>query len=230
MDKSVAIITARGGSKRIPYKNIKDFCGRPIISYSIEAALNAGCFDEVMVSTDDEKIAQVSRKYGAKVPFMRGEKNSGDFASTVDVIEEVLMEYEKEGKKFCRVCCIYPTAPFITAEKLRTAMGMLDGADSVIPVVRFSFPPLRAFIVKGGAVVPVWKKYISFRSQDLPEMYHDSGQFYCFWVKKFWENKSLVMGRTVPFEMEEWEVQDIDSPSDWQMAEIKYRYMRDMFG
>ena len=117
--KSVAIITARGGSKRIPHKNIKEFCGKPIIAYSIEAALKAGCFDEVMVSTDDEKIAEIAEMYGAKVPFMRSKENSDDFASTRDVIFEVLKQYEEEGQVFDCVCCIYPTAPFITAESLR---------------------------------------------------------------------------------------------------------------
>lgn len=224
MNQSVAIITARGGSKRIPYKNIKDFCGKPIISYSIQAALDAGCFDEVMVSTDDEKIAQVSRDYGATVPFMRGEKNSGDFASTVDVIEEVLESYQKMGREFERACCIYPTAPFITGGKLKKAMELLADADSVMPVVKYPSPPLRALILQEGAIAPKWPEYISYRSQDLPKMYYDCGQFYCFWVQKFQESRSLIMERTLPVEMEEWEVQDIDEPSDWKMAELKYQY------
>lgn len=223
--KAVAIITARGGSKRIPYKNIKEFCGRPIISYSIYAAQDAGCFDEVMVSTDDEKIAQISMEYGAKIPFMRSKKNSGDFASTVDVIEEVIESYKKIGKEFEKICCIYPTAPFVTGEKLRKAFHLLENADSVVPVVRFSFPPLRAVEIKNGIVTPVWEEYMSYRSQDLPEMYHDCGQFYCIWTQRFLENRGLLIGKTISMELEEWEVQDIDNLSDWKMAELKYRFM-----
>ena len=120
--KSIAIITARGGSKRIPKKNIKDFCGEPIISYSIRAALESGIFDEVMVSTDSEEIADISKKYGAKVPFLRSEKTSDDYATTSDVIMEVLDEYKKRDIYFDNICCIYPTAPFVTAGKLKTAM------------------------------------------------------------------------------------------------------------
>ena len=119
---SVAIITARGGSKRIPKKNIKDFCGKPIIAYSIEAALNAECFDEIMVSTDSREIAETAVRYGAKVPFMRSEKTSNDFAATADVIKEVLEEYEKLGKSFEWLCCIYPTAPFLKGEVLNASV------------------------------------------------------------------------------------------------------------
>ena len=128
--KSVAIITARGGSKRIPHKNIRDFCGKPIISYSIEAALSSDVFDEVMVSTDDEAIASIARSFGAAVPFMRSAESANDYASTDDVIAEVLRTYEAGGTRFDRFCCIYPTAPFVTAEKLKNAMALLDQAES----------------------------------------------------------------------------------------------------
>ena len=140
---SVAIITARGGSKRIPRKNIKEFCGKPIIAYSIEAALKAELFDEVMVSTDDAEIAEVARKYGAQVPFMRSAKNSDDYATTADVLSEVLEIYEQQGKFFDIMCCIYPTAPFVTSEKLQKAYeAFLEyGRETVVPVVSFSFPP-----------------------------------------------------------------------------------------
>lgn len=222
---AIAIITARGGSKRIPKKNIKEFCGKPIIAYSIEAAIVSGIFDEVMVSTDSEEIAEISKKYGANVPFLRSEKNSNDFASTVDVIEEVIEEYAKEEQFFEKACCIYPTAPFITAQKLKTAMELLKNGDSVMPIVRFSFPPLRSVILKEGVVTPMWEQYMKYRSQDLPELYHDCGQFYCFWIDKFKENKSLIFGKTLPYEMPEWEVQDIDTLEDWKMAELKYRLM-----
>lgn len=145
--KAVAIITARGGSKRIPHKNIKEFCGKPILAYSIEAALASGVFDRVMVSTDDEEIAEVARKYGAEVPFLRSEKTANDYATTKDVLEEVLAEYEKRGEHFDTLCCIYPTAPFITPDRLSEAMRLLEEkkGDTLLPVVRFSFPPSAAW-------------------------------------------------------------------------------------
>ena len=138
--KTLAMITARGGSKRIPRKNIKEFNGKPIMAYSIEAALKSGAFDEVMVSTDDQEIAEIARKYGASVPFMRSEKTANDFATTVDVIDEVISEYHNLGKDFDLFACIYPTAPFITSDKLKEAVEKLSAtdADSLIPVVRFS--------------------------------------------------------------------------------------------
>ena len=146
---NLAIITARGGSKRIPRKNVKPFLGRPIIEYSIEAALKSGVFDEIMVSTDDVEIAQIARKAGASVPFLRSDATSNDFATTADVIEEVLNQYAKSGEVFSNVCCIYPTAPFVTAEALTEAMNILshEGADTVLPVVKFSFPPQRSVIM-----------------------------------------------------------------------------------
>ena len=153
--KSIAIITARGGSKRIPGKNIKPFLGKPIIAYSIEAALKSGLFDEVMVSTDSEEIADIARAYGANVPFMRSEATSNDYAGTGDVLREVLSEYEKRGQVFDRMCCIYPTAPFVTAEKLRAAAATFEnsGADSLTPVVQFSYPPQRAFVIRDGCLL-----------------------------------------------------------------------------
>ena len=143
MEKAIAIITARGGSKRIPHKNIKEFCGQPIICYSIKAALSSGIFDEVMVSTDDEEIAAIARSAGASVPFMRSSENANDFATMDDVLREVLGQYRDIGREFETFCCIYPTAPFVTAKKLQDAKALLDTADSVMPVVAFSFPPQR---------------------------------------------------------------------------------------
>ena len=150
--RKIAIITARGGSKRIPRKNIRPFLGKPIMAYSIEAALQSNIFDEVMVSTEDEEIAALARRYGAKVPFYRSEKTSGDFAGTNDVLLEVLGEYEKRGEHFELGCCIYPTAPFVTAEKLTEAVGKLEAADAdtLIPVVEFSYPPKRAMVIRDG--------------------------------------------------------------------------------
>ena len=130
-ESAIAIITARGGSKRIPRKNIREFCGKPILNYSIEAALDSGLFDEVMVSTDDEEIAGIARMAGAKVPMMRSSENANDYASTDDVLLEVLQWYKEQGREFEKFCCLYPTAPFVTAQKLQTAMGLLEKADSL---------------------------------------------------------------------------------------------------
>ena len=153
--KRLAIITARGGSKRIPRKNIKEFCGKPILAYSIEAALQSGIFDKVMVSTEDEEIAEVAKRYGAQIPFFRSQEASDDYATTNDVILEVLEEYGKRGETYDLACCIYPTAPFVTSDKLQGAVRALEGsdADTLIPVVAFSYPPQRAMIVKEGRLV-----------------------------------------------------------------------------
>lgn len=223
--RKIAIITARGGSKRIPRKNIKPFLGKPILAYSIEAAIKSGLFDEVMVSTDDEEIAEIGRQYGAKVPFFRKEETSGDFATTSDVLLEVIEEYEKRGETFDVGCCLYPTAPFVTAEKLIAAMEMLlsSDADTLIPVVAFSYPPQRAMIIKEGRLVFEYPEYMDSRSQDLTPHYHDVGQFYCFKIEPYKVNKKLMMGKVLPFEVSELEVQDIDNQTDWEIAEIKYK-------
>ena len=222
---SVAIITARGGSKRIPKKNIKEFCGKPIIAYSIQAACESNLFDEIMVSTDSEEIAEVARIYGASVPFMRSEAASNDYATTADVLTEVLEEYRKAGKLFNSFACIYPTAPFITADKLSAAMKLLDDADAVISVVRFSFPPQRAFVVRDGNVAFQYPEYERMRSQDLEPIYHDCGQFYMCKTELFLEKHSLILPRTKPYELPEEEVQDIDTTSDWEIAEAKYKVL-----
>lgn len=227
MSSSIAIITARGGSKRIPRKNIKEFCGKPIITYSIEAALESGIFDEVMVSTEDVEIAEVARAAGAQVPFMRSAACAGDHASTDDVIMEVLETYKKRGKEFDTLCCIYPTAPFVTAEKLQRAMKLLEQADSVMPVVAFSFPPQRCMVLnENGELRMKWPEYATARSQDLEPYYHDCGQFYCCKADLFMEYKTTDLPNMIPMIMSELEVQDIDNPDDWEIAELKYRKMR----
>lgn len=226
--KTVAIITARGGSKRIPRKNIKEFCGKPILAYSIEAALKSGLFDTVMVSTDDEEIAEIGKRYGAEVPFYRSEKTANDFATTNDVLLEVLEEYEKRGQHFDVACCIYPTAPFITAEKIKDATEKLmeSDADTLIPVVSFSYPPQRAMVIENGRLVFKYPQYIDSRSQDLEKHYHDVGQFYVFHTEAFKVNKKLMLGNILPYEISEMEVQDIDTQTDWEIAEMKYRILR----
>ncbi len=222
--RKLAIITARGGSKRIPRKNIKEFCGKPILCYSIEAALKSEAFDEIMVSTDDPEIAGVALKAGASVPFFRSEEMSGDFASTDDVIMEVLTEYQKNGAEFDAFCCIYPTAPFLTGKRLKAAMDLLRTADSVIPVVPFSYPPQRGLVVnKNGFVERQFPEYAAARSQDLPKIYHDCGQFYACRTAPFLKSGTTDVERLVPLILSEMEVQDIDTLEDWEIAEIKYR-------
>lgn len=224
---AVAIITARGGSKRIPRKNVKEFLGKPILLYSIEAALNSGIFEEVMVSTEDEEIAELARKAGAVVPFMRGDENANDYATTTDVLLEVLAEYEKRGRHFEYGCCIYPTAPFVTAEKLSESMErlMASDADTLMPVVPFSFPPQRAMGIREDKLLFIQPEHALTRSQDLEPWYHDAGQFYCFRVENFKRNKILTVGNVIPYVVSELEVQDIDTISDWKIAEIKYKAM-----
>lgn len=228
MKRSVAVITARGGSKRIPCKNIKDFCGKPIIAYSIEAALESNIFDEVMVSTDSSEIAETAIHYGALVPFMRSIATADDYATTSDVLLEVIEQYEERGTFFDDICCIYPTAPFVTGEKLIKAMELLKMADvdAVIPVTAFSYCPQRGMIMNGKYIEMKHPEYTDARSQDLEKMYHDSGQFYCLKTNRFKKNKRLMAGKVVPLVLPETEVQDIDTLEDWKLAELKYQMMK----
>lgn len=225
--KSVAIITARGGSKRIPRKNVKNFLGKPILLYSIEAAIQSGIFDEVMVSTEDEEIKELALKAGAKVPFARSQEAANDFSTTTDVLLEVLNSYKKIGEEFEYACCLYPTAPFTTAKCLKEAMGMLEekDVDSVIPVVRYGFPPQRGLVINDGKVAFKWPEHMFTRSQDLDPFYHDSGQFYCFKVGSFLKEKKVFMTNTLGYERSELEVQDIDTLEDWKLAELKYQML-----
>lgn len=224
----LAIITARGGSKRIPKKNIKPFAGKPIIHYAIEAALNSGIFDEVMVSTDSEEIAEVARQGGASVPFMRSEKTANDFATTRDVLLEVIDCYAKMGKHFDSICCIYPTNPFITADKLKRAGETFaaSGAEGMTPVVAFSYPPQRGFYIQDNKLEWVQPEHYATRSQDLPTIYHDVGQFYFYNVKAYMRPGFSTNSNIVPFVISEKEAQDIDTAEDWEMAEMKYELLK----
>lgn len=226
---NIAIITARGGSKRIPKKNIKEFCGRPIIEYSIDAALRSELFDEVMVSTDDKEIAEVAIRCGANVPFYRSEKTSDDYASTKDVLLEVIREYQNMGKDYEYMACIYPTAPFVTSKKLNEAFNMMveREANMVIPVVKFSFPPQRAYVIDDNCLKYKWEENRDKRSQDLESFYHDAGQFYFFEMNKYIEDEGVIIDNVVPLLLSETEVQDIDNESDWLIAEMKYNLMKE---
>ncbi|MBQ0043360.1 MAG: pseudaminic acid cytidylyltransferase [Lachnospiraceae bacterium] len=224
----LAIITARGGSKRIPRKNIKNFLGKPIINYTIDAAIGSGMFDEVMISTDDDEIAEIGKAAGAVVPFMRSEKTANDYATTADVVAEVLSTYEKMGRHFEEVCVLYPTAPFVTSDAIKEAMDILtnSGCDSVLPVVKFSFPPQRCVVIgEDGRITPKWPECMPMRSQDLEPYYHDCGQFYCIRSSSFMKQNKIVMDNCMPFIQDEMNVQDIDTEEDWKIAEMKYRIL-----
>lgn len=223
---NLCIIPARGGSKRIPKKNIKDFLGKPIIAYSIEAALKSKLFDEVMVSTDEEEIAKISKTYGASVPFMRSKKNSDDFATTYDVIEEVINQYKKKEIEFENICCIYPCAPLIKIEKLVESFYILNRGkySSVIPIVTFGYPIQRAFKITNGEVSYFYPEFEHKRSQDLEKLYHDAGQFYFVKTKELLKQKTLITKNTTYIELKETEVEDIDNLTDWKLAELKYKF------
>lgn len=222
----LAIIPARGASKRILKKNIKSFLGKPIIAYSIESAIESSLFDEIMVSTDDAEIAEIAKQYGATVPFFRSAKNSDDYATTIDVVEEVIEDYKKRGSVFKYTCCIYPCAPFITPKKLKESFSKLEEKqyDCVFPIVRFGFPIQRAVKVNQVDRIEMFQpEYMQTRSQDLETSYHDVGQFYFFNTDKIIKESSLWTKNTGFIELTELESQDIDNHSDWVLAEIKYK-------
>ena len=222
---NLAIIPARGGSKRIPRKNIKDFLGKPIIAYSIEAAINSNLFCEVMVSTEDSEIAEIAREHGASVPFYRSAKNASDFATTIDVINEVLFEYKnKLNKVFEFVFCIYPTAPLIQLADLIGGYELLktNEFDSVFPIVQFSYPVQRGLIISDEMTLSyLHPEFEKKRSQDLSKVYHDAGQWYAINPAKI--KKSLMTDNSGYFLLDETHVQDIDNQTDWELTELKYK-------
>ncbi len=221
---NVAIITARGGSKRIPRKNIKLFRGKPIIAYSIETALASNLFDYVMVSTDDDEIANIAKSYGAQVPFIRSKQTSDDVTGTADVLIEVLSELHKIGKKFENACCIYPTAPFISTNSLKDACKLLleNKFGSVFPVCPFSYPIQRALEINNAKTKMVNPENLNKRSQDLAPRYHDAGQFYWVNVSDFLNEKKLFTNNSGSIILNELQVQDIDNETDWKLAELKH--------
>lgn len=228
MKKTLCIIPARGGSKRIEHKNVKPFAGKPIIAYSIEAALQSECFDEVMVSTDDEEIAAIAIKYGAKVPFMRSEETANDFATTAEVLFEVLDRYEESGQRFDVICCLYATAPFVTPDRLREGHELLTSGkgSAAFTCVEYSYPIQRSLkIGSDGRISMRFPEYATARSQDLEKTYHDAGQFYFTTVNTLRECGSLWGPDTLPIVLPELEVQDLDTLQDWALAELKYEYL-----
>lgn len=224
----LALIPARGGSKRIPGKNIRLFCGKPILAYSIQTAQASGLFDRIIVSTDSEQIAQVARQYGAEVPFLRSAQNADDHAGLLSVIQEVVEQLEQGGEQIDEVCCLLPTAPLVTVACLQQAHDLLQNADydCVFPVVRYSYPIQRALLLSDAAQVQMRQpEYYHYRSQDLPPTYHDAGQFYwlrpaaCFAAgRAFTEYSGAV-------EISELAAQDIDTETDWALCELKYKLL-----
>ena len=224
--KKICIIPARVGSKRIPNKNIKEFYGKPIIAYSIELAINSNLFDEIMVSTDDIEISNISKKYGASVPFMRSQNNSNDNATTADVLIEVLLKYEEQKINFDLGCCIYPTTPLLNIQKLTEGFQLLKKGNynSVIAALGYGHPIQRAFSIGPNQEIQMNFSENEFkRTQDFQNFYHDAGQFYWFNKDHLMKSKSLLDGKVGAVIMNELETQDIDTITDWKLTELKYK-------
>ena len=221
----LAVIPARGGSKRIPRKNIRPFHGKPIIAWSIEAARESGCFDRIVVSTDDEEIAEVARAFGAEVPFFRPPELADDHAVTGVVVRHALEWFEAAGESVDACCCIYATAPFVTGDAIRDGFAMLrdSDADFVISVTSFAFPIQRASFIRGGRLGMFEPSQYMTRSQDLEEAFHDAGQFYWGRPEAWREVRPVLTERTIPYVLPRHLVQDIDTLEDWDQAELMYR-------
>jgi len=227
---NVAVIPARGGSKRIPRKNIKPFCGKPMIAWSIEAALQSGCFDQVLVSTDDKEIADVARQCGADVPFMRPPALSDDHTGTMPVIRHAIEWCIQQGQTPENVCCIYATAPFIRAENIQQGLQILGdtGSDYAFSVTSYPFPIQRAIrITAQGRVEMFYPEQFNTRSQDLEEAYHDAGQFYWGTVSAMLADKMIFASGATPVILPRHQVQDIDTPEDWLRAELMFKAWRE---
>lgn len=222
MPIKVAIIPARGGSKRIPRKNIKEFFGKPMIAWTIEAAKKSDIFDRIIVSTDDEEIACIARKWGAEVPFMRPEELSGDHTATIPVIAHGINWLLGQGEELESVCCIYATAPFVDANDIRKGYEELIAGNwnYTFSVTDFSAPIFRSFkLSDSGGVEMFYPEHFNTRSQDLPEAFHDAGQFYWGKSKSWLQNKTIFSLESKAIPIPRWRVQDIDTPDDWMRAE-----------
>lgn len=221
---ALAVIPARGGSKRLPGKNIRDFAGKPMLAWSVETALESGLFDTVMVSTDSEEVAAVALAAGATVPFTRSAKTADDHAILLDVMAEVVDRYEADGQRFDRLCCILPTAPLLRASTLKRAADLMTsgGFDTVFPVVAFSYPIQRALRRDAtGQTAMCEPRHYASRSQDLEPAFHDAGQFYWMTREACLARQPTFAGRAGSFVIDEMEAQDIDTLTDWRLAELK---------
>ncbi len=227
---NICVIPARGGSKRIPRKNIKEFNGKPIIAYSIEAALKSNCFDQVIVSTDDNEIAEVARTYGAKVPFIRPAKLSNDYAGTIPVIKHTIEWLEGHDNTIDNVCCLYATAPFIQSQAISKSFQQLleSKADYCFSVTSFSFPIQRSIkITQDNKVGMFYPENFNVRSQDLEEAYHDAGQFYWGKAQAFKDELPIFSETASPYILPRYLVQDIDTMEDWIRAEAMHRVLQE---
>ncbi len=227
----IAVIPARGGSKRIPRKNIKPFCGKPMIAWSIKAAKESGLFDRIIVSTDDVEIAEVARAWDAETPFVRPPELSNDFAGTTEVIAHATQWALNEGMKLDAVCCIYATAPLIQVEDLKRGLSALESGrwDYVFSVTEFAAPIFRAFKqTADGSIEMFFPEHFATRSQDLPVAFHDAGQFY--WGRpNAWTEGKIIFGRhSAPVNIPRWRVQDIDNWGDWISAELLFKQLGDV--
>lgn len=226
---TVAIIPARGGSKRIPRKNIKEFCGKPMIAWSIEVALESGCFDRVIVSTDDEEIAAVARQHGAETPFMRPPHLSDDYTGTIPVIRHAVEWLAYHGYTVSQACCIYATAPFVSPEDLKRGQQLLESeaCSYAFSVTSYAFPIQRAIRITGGGRVAMFNpEHFQTRSQDLEEAWHDAGQFYWGVAQAWTQERPIFSEDAVPVTLPRHRVQDIDTPEDWIRAEWLFKAMQ----
>ena len=227
----VAVIPARGGSKRIPRKNIKEFCGKPMIAWSIGAALKSGCFDRLIVSTDDAEIAAVAKEWGAEVPFMRPTDLSDDHTGTIPVIAHAIRWLQQQGEAPEHVCCLYATAPFVESQDLIKGFQQLQEQriDYVFSVTSYAFPIQRAIrITDSGRVVMFNPEHFNSRSQDLEEAWHDAGQFYWGTAEAWLENRIIFGEHSAPVILPRHRVQDIDTLEDWRRAELMFAALQEM--
>lgn len=227
----LAVIPARGGSKRIPRKNIKPFAGRPIIAWSIDAARESGCFDKIIVSTDDPEIADVARAFGAETPFLRAQDISGDMAGTIPVIAHATQYSVSAGWAPELVCCIYATAPFVRASDLRAGLALLQdtGVDYTFSVTNFSAPIQRALrLAPDGSVAMFAPDERDSRSQDLVEAYHDAGQFYWGQAGAWLAERPVFGASSRALVLPRYRVQDIDTPDDWRRAELMFNALSEL--
>ncbi|TGV05754.1 pseudaminic acid cytidylyltransferase [Alcaligenaceae bacterium 429] len=231
--KNIAVIPARGGSKRIPRKNIKPFCGKPMIAWSIEAAIQSGCFDQVIVSTDDVEIAAVAKEYGAVVPFVRPAELANDYAGTIPVIQHAAQWIQEQWESVANICCLYATAPFVSSDDLRAGQQELrdTGADYVFAVTSYAFPIQRAIrLTHTGQIEMFYPEHYQTRSQDLEEAFHDAGQFYWGTVEAWCAGRPVFGQNTVPVVLPRYRVQDIDTPEDWDRAEWMFKALVEQQG
>ena len=226
----LCVIPARGGSKRIPHKNIKIFCGQAMIGYSIKAALDSKCFDQVIVSTDDDEIAEVAKSFGASVPFLRPESLANDYAGTIPVIKHAIEWFDDQNQLPSEVCCLYATAPFVQADAIRKAYKkmMQEQVDYCFTVTSFASPIQRAIKVTAeNRIEMLHPENLETRSQDLEESYHDAGQFYWGKAESFRQQKPLFSKGATPYILPRHLVQDVDTLEDWRRAELMYQVLKE---